>query len=218
MDIKIGNSLSGEVTNFILSQSKVCRQMKIKKIPPSSNFREYPLLIKSMLAYSLQLEPDREIVYRDLVRYNYYTFNQRVRRLANVLAGLGLDGGETVAVMDYDSHRYLECYFAIPMTGNVLHTINWRLSPAQILYKINHAEDAVLIVHADFLPILEDFAGKMPTVRKIVVTTDEPQAVDTTTGILPPLGFQRAYPQPPMSPCWPRPTPNILFRTLTKTR
>lgn|GEM_PF-93035 len=85
-----------------------------------------------------------------------------------------LTGAETVAVMDYDSHRYLECYFAIPMTGNVLHMINWRLSPAQILYTINHAEDVVLIVNADFLPVIEQFSGKMPTVRHIIVASDSP--------------------------------------------
>ncbi len=146
--------------------------MKIKTIPPAASFQESPLLIKNLLAYSLMLEPEREIVYRDLVRYNYYTFNERVRRLANVLDRLGLKGGETVAVMDYDSHRYLECYFAVPMTGNVLHMINWRLSPAQILYTINHAEDAVLIVHADFLPIIEKFSAKIPTVQHIIVATD----------------------------------------------
>ncbi|HEY5750290.1 MAG TPA: fatty acid--CoA ligase [Chryseolinea sp.] len=148
--------------------------MKIKKLPPAANAHAFPLLIKSLLAYSLVLEPEREIVYKDLVRYNYHTFNERVRRLSNVLDGLGLKGGETVAVMDYDSHRYLECYFAIPMTGNVLHTINWRLSPAQILYTINHAEDAVLIVNEEFLPVIEKFAGEMPTVRHIIVTTDSP--------------------------------------------
>lgn len=146
--------------------------MKIKKLPPAANSHAFPLLIKSLLAYSLVLEPEREIVYKDLVRYNYHTFNERVRRLSNVLAGLGLEGGETVAVMDYDSHRYLECYFAIPMTGNVLHTINWRLSPAQILYTINHAEDTVLIVNEEFLPIVEKFP--MPTVKHIIVTTDGP--------------------------------------------
>lgn len=148
--------------------------MKIKKLPPASTCHDFPLLIKSLLAYSPMLEPEREIIYRDLVRYNYYTFNERVRRLSNVLQKLGLQGGETVAVMDYDSHRYLECYFAVPMTGNVLHMINWRLSPAQILYTINHAEDAVLIVHTDFLPIIEKFSGEMPTVRHIIIATDEP--------------------------------------------
>jgi fatty-acyl-CoA synthase len=148
--------------------------MKIKKLPAAPNSSDFPLLIKSLLNYSLMLESEREIIYRDLVRYDYYTFNERVRRLANVLQRLGLTGAETVAVMDYDSHRYLECYFAIPMTGNVLHMINWRLSPAQILYTINHAEDVVLIVNADFLPVIEQFSGKMPTVRHIIVTSDSP--------------------------------------------
>jgi fatty-acyl-CoA synthase len=156
--------------------------MKIRKLSPASTCTEFPLLIKSLLAYSLMLEPEREIVYKDQVRYNYYTFNERVRRLSNVLERMGLKGGETVAVMDYDSHRYLECYFAVPMTGNVLHTINWRLSPDQILYTINHAEDAVLIVNADFLPVVEKFYGEMPTVRHIIVTTDDPSTYTAGPG------------------------------------
>jgi fatty-acyl-CoA synthase len=147
--------------------------MRLKKIPDASNFREYPLLIKSLLANSLIFDPGREIVYRDRLRMNYHTFNARVRRLANALENLGLDGGETVGVMDYDSNRYLECYFAVPMTGNVLHCINWRLSPDQILFTINHAEDLVLIVHEDFLPLIEKFAGAMPTVRHLVVINED---------------------------------------------
>ena len=138
--------------------------MKIRKNPGGS-LPTLPLLIRSILAYSLILEPEREIVYRDLYRYNYFALNRRVRQLANVLNGLGLDGGETVAIMDYDSHRYLECYFAVPMTGNVLHMINWRLSPAQILWHDQlHAEDTVLLVNTDFLPLVEKMGlpGEMP--------------------------------------------------------
>lgn len=62
------------------------------------------------------------------MRYSYATFNERVARLANVLSEAGVKAGDTVAVMDWDSHRYLECMFAIPMIGAVLHTINIRLS------------------------------------------------------------------------------------------
>lgn len=147
--------------------------MNIMKITPAPGAYNFQLLIKNILAYSLILEPEREIVYSNKSRYNYYTLNKRVRQLANVLQELGLDGGATVAVMDYDSHRYLECYFAVPMTGNVLHTINWRLSPAQILYTIRHAKDEIIIVHEDFLPIIEGFAGQMPSVKHIIVTTDD---------------------------------------------
>ena len=158
--------------------------MNIKKIAPAPNAFQYPLLIKSLLSYSLVLAPEREIIYRDIIRYNYHELNRRVRKFANLLQRLGLNGGETVAVMDYDSHRYLEAYFAIPMTGNVLHTINWRLSPAQVLYTINHAEDVVLIANADFLPVLEGFAGQMPTIKKIILTTDTGTLPNTTLPVV----------------------------------
>ena len=64
-------------------------------------------------------------------------------------------------VMDWDSHRYLECFFAVPMMGAVLHTVNVRISPEQILYTINHAQDDVILVNAEFLPILEAIHDKI---------------------------------------------------------
>jgi acyl-CoA synthetase (AMP-forming)/AMP-acid ligase II len=58
----------------------------------------------------------------------------------------GVKAGDTIAVMDWDSHRYLECFYAIPMLGAVLHTVNIRLSPEQILYTIDHAEDDYILM------------------------------------------------------------------------
>ena len=55
--------------------------------------------------------------------------------------------------MDWDSHRYLECFYAVPMIGAVLHTVNVRLSPEQLVYTIDHAEDDVLLINAEFLPL-----------------------------------------------------------------
>jgi fatty-acyl-CoA synthase len=145
---------------------------KIKKIDPASQAYKYPMLIKRILEYSLKLEPEREIFYRDKFKLNYHQLNQRVRQLANVFKNMGIEGGETIAVLDFDSHRYLESFFAIPMTGNVIHTINWRLSPEQILYTINHAEDLVIIVNAEFVPLLNSLADKITTVKKIIIATD----------------------------------------------
>lgn len=133
----------------------------------------YPLLIKHLLHAPLRHAPDQEIVYRDLVRYDYRTLEQRIGRLANGLASLGVEPGETVGVLDWDSHRYLECYFAVPGMGAVLHMVNVRLSPEQILYTINHAEDDVLLVHTDFLSMLEGIWDRIERVRKIVVLTDD---------------------------------------------
>jgi len=113
--------------------------------------------------------PDREIVYSDKHRYTYRSLNDRIQRLAGGLGRLGLVAGDTVAVFDYDSHRYLECFFAIPMMGTVLQTVNWRLSEDQIVYTLNHAEAKAIIIHIDFLPLLETIRNELETVEKIVV-------------------------------------------------
>jgi fatty-acyl-CoA synthase len=99
---------------------------------------------------------ENEIVYCDVIRYNYSTLYQRIFKVANVLKYLGIKGGDTVAVMDWDSHRYLEAYFAVPMIGDVLHHINVRLSPEQISYTMNHAQDDLILVHDDFITLAEE--------------------------------------------------------------
>ena len=133
---------------------------------------DYPLLIKHLLHTPLATAPDQEIVYRDICRYTYRTLRQRISRLASGLAGLGVKPGDTVAVMDWDSYRYLECYFAIPMMGAVLQTVNIRLSPAQILYTLNHARADVILCHTDFLPILDSIKDRLETVKFFVVLSD----------------------------------------------
>jgi fatty-acyl-CoA synthase len=97
---------------------------------PTPSAYAYPLLIKHLLHTPLAHAPNQEIVYRGQKRLTYRTLGERIARLASGLSGLGAQHGSTVAVMDWDSHRYLECYFAIPMMGAVLQTVNVRLSPS----------------------------------------------------------------------------------------
>ncbi len=141
---------------------------------------DYPLIIKQLLTTPMIYAPQQEIVYRDLKRYSYITFKERVGRLGNLLKTLGVKPGDTVGVMDWDSHRYLECFFAVPMSAAVLHMVNIRLSPEQIVYTVNHAEDDVLLVNSDFLPVIEKIRGELTTVKKIVVMTDLPNAPETS--------------------------------------
>src|SRR5690606_15036833 len=138
-------------------------------LPPADNAHTYPLLIKSLLLSGSRYEKTREIVYRDKLRYSYASFTERVARLANVLSEAGVRAGDTVAVMDWDSHRYLECMFAIPMLGAVLHTINIRLSPEQILYTMNHAEDRFVLVNSDFVPLYNGIQQQLETVQKTLL-------------------------------------------------
>jgi fatty-acyl-CoA synthase len=119
------------------------------------------LTIGRILEQGIASATRHEIVYADRRRYTYRALAQRVGRLAGALARLGVRPGSVVAVMDWDSHRYLEAFFAVPMMGAVLHTVNVRLSPEQILYTINHANDDVIIVHADFLPLIEGIRAKI---------------------------------------------------------
>ncbi|MEE9218305.1 MAG: fatty acid--CoA ligase [Acidobacteriota bacterium] len=132
----------------------------------------YPLLIRHLLHSPLAQAPDQEIVYSHRVRHTYRTFRERIGRLASGLESLGIGSGDTVAVMDWDSHRYLECYFAVPMMGAVLHTVNIRLSPEQMLYTINHAEDDVILVHADFVPVLERISPRIERKVRFVLIAD----------------------------------------------
>ncbi|WP_322042127.1 fatty acid--CoA ligase [Paraburkholderia sp. J67] len=148
----------------------------------SASAYSYPLLIKQLLHTPFSQALDQEIVYRGDVRMTYATMRERIARLANGLSELGVEHGKTVAVMDWDSHRYLECYFAVPMMGAVLQTVNVRLSPAEIAYTINHAGADVLFVHTDFIPVVESIKDQLETVRTFV-WIDEPGSVAPSHGI-----------------------------------
>ncbi|MGD2097079.1 MAG: fatty acid--CoA ligase [Desulfobacterales bacterium] len=140
-----------------------------EKIYQPGESYQYPLIIKKLLNTPLTYSPDQEIVYDDRNRYTYRQLNERINRLASGLKKFGVAEGDLVAVFDYDSHRYLECFFAVPMMGAVLQTINWRLSGDQILYTLNHAEAKVIIIHAEFLPLLKDIRDRLETVDTLVI-------------------------------------------------
>jgi len=131
-----------------------------------------PLTIAHILAHGVAKAPQQEIIYADRVRHTYATLDERVRRLASALSKLGVRPGSTVAVMDWDSHRYLECFFAVPMMGAVLHTVNIRMSPDQVLYTINHAQDDLILVNAEFASMLEGIRERIRPGVKLVLVND----------------------------------------------
>ncbi len=140
---------------------------------PHVSAYEFPLLIKSLLRAPLSQRTPHEIVYRDQLRFTYPQFAERISRLASALEQLGVRFGDTVAVMDWDSHRYLEAYFAIPMLGAVLQTVNVRLSPEQVAYCIDHAEASVLLCNIEFLPLYQAIAPHIKGVKKIVWISED---------------------------------------------
>jgi fatty-acyl-CoA synthase len=141
---------------------------------------DYPLTLTHILERAARIYPSREIASRtsdgSMHRYTYRDFHQRVHRLAHALKTLGLQAGDRIGALCWNSSRYLELYFGVPCAGGVLHTLNLRLSADQLAYIINHAEDRVLFVDASLLSLIEPIRGELKTVEQIVVLNDSDQA------------------------------------------
>ncbi|QBY51583.1 MULTISPECIES: fatty acid--CoA ligase [Cupriavidus] len=146
--------------------------MQDNLITPAKSAYAYPLLVKQLLTNALSLYGDQEISYRGEMRYTFRDFRRRIGKLASALAALDIRHGSTVAVMDWDSHRYLECYFGVPMMGATLFTVNVRLSPQQILYTLNDAGAAIVLVHPDFLPVIEQIRPQLTGNPRFVLLAD----------------------------------------------
>jgi fatty-acyl-CoA synthase len=137
---------------------------------------DYPLTLTHILERAAKIYPGREIASRvqdgSMHRYTYLEFHRRVHRLAHVLDGLGVQPGDRIGTLCWNSSRHLELYFAIPCAGCVLHTLNLRLAPEQLAYIVNHAGDSVIFTDASLLPILEPILDQLKTVRHVVVLND----------------------------------------------
>lgn len=135
-----------------------------------------PLTVPSMLEHAETYFAKKLVVSRThsgIHRLNYAEIGKRTRRLASMLKNLGVKKGEKVGTLAWNHHRHLEAYFGIPGMGGVLHTINIRLSPNHIAYIINHAEDVVLLIDQDIVPLVEKIQDELTTVKAFIIMTDE---------------------------------------------
>ena len=165
---------------------------------------DYPLTLTSILARSHSLFGRKEIVTRGAERthrYTYSDFHERVGRLAHVLRKLGIRPGERVATLGWNTYSHLEVYFAAPCSGAVLHTLNLRLAADSIAYIARHAEDAIVFVDQNLLPLLEQFRSSVPTLRHVVVMNEEQE---TVTSIAPVLSYEELLAGASPDFDWPR--------------
>ncbi|MCA1030863.1 long-chain fatty acid--CoA ligase [Bacillus timonensis] len=135
-----------------------------------------PLLVPTMLERAEKYYGKKTVISRTAdgkKTHNYKEIGERTRRLSNALEKLGVKQGERVGTLAWNHHRHLETYFAVPGLGAVLHTINIRLAPNHISYIVNHAEDKVLFIDEDLLPLVESIKDQLPTVEAFVVMTDK---------------------------------------------
>jgi len=136
---------------------------------------DYPLTLQLVFERGTRLFGDREIVTGGADgahRYTYREFGQRVHRLANALKDLGLQPGDRVGTFAWNHHRHLELYFAVPLIGGVLHTLNIRLFHDQLTYIINHAADRFLFADRSLLPAIRALQPTLQTIERVVVMDD----------------------------------------------
>ena len=137
---------------------------------------QQPLLISSLIVHAERHHPEREIVSRrvegDIHRTTYKELASRSRRMAKALAALGVQMSDRVATLAWNGYRHMELYYAVSGSGAVLHTINPRLHPDQIVYIADHAEDQVLFFDLTFLPLIQAVATRCKTVKHWVAMTD----------------------------------------------
>ena len=136
-----------------------------------------PLLISQLIEHADRHHGDTEVVSRrvegDIHRTTYRQVHARSKQMANALTKLGIAKGQTIATLAWNGYRHLELYFAVSGSGAVLHTINPRLHPDQVVYIADHAEDQVLCFDLSFLPIVKAIAGKTKTTKHFVALCDK---------------------------------------------
>lgn len=146
---------------------------------PSTSMNEYQLNTTTFIRHAVRSYPEQEIVYRthgDFQRYTYRDAYERMMRAANVLEKLGVQPGDRVGVLDWNTHRHFELYFAIPGTGAVILQMNLRISADDLSYVVNHSEAKYVFVDESLLPVAEAIAPHAKTVRGWLVMTDKPMS------------------------------------------
>lgn len=137
------------------------------------NMMQHSLLVSSILRQAKNLSPNAEIVSRriegDVHRYGYIDCYRRTCQLAHALSGLRVQPGERIATLAWNGYRHIELYYAISGLGAIVHTVNPRLFAEQIEYIVNHAEDTLLFADLTFVPLLNELADRIPSVKTIVL-------------------------------------------------
>jgi fatty-acyl-CoA synthase len=165
-----------------------------------------PLLISSLLEFAERHHADGEIVSRrvegDIHRYTYKDMAARARQVARVLDGMRLQAGDRAATLAWNGYRHLELYYGVSGSERVLHTLNPRLHPDQVVWIINHAEDQVMFFDMSFLPLIQAVHARCPTVRHWVALCDADK-LPADTGIPGLQSYEALLAQQPSDYIWP---------------
>jgi len=150
--------------------------------------QEWPLTVPTILDHAAREHGDQEIVTRGVEgpirRCTYRDLHSRAHRVAKGLRALGIEAGDRIATMAWNTERHMEVWYGIMGLGAVCHTLNPRLFADQLIYIVNHAEDRVLFVDLTFVPILEKLRDHLPTLRHVIVLTDEAHLPESSLDLI----------------------------------
>lgn len=166
---------------------------------------DYQLTLTDLFQHGVRYFPDQEIVTQQGTgephRYRFREFAQRTEQLARALDEIGIQPGQRVGTFAFNTHHHLECYFAIPGKGAVLHTLNVRLFPDDLAFVINDAEDEVIFCERSVLPLLRKVGQVIPSVRLVVLMGEG----DTDVSGLPPtIDYEELIAAQQPGGTWPR--------------
>jgi fatty-acyl-CoA synthase len=148
--------------------------------------QDYELSLQHVLWRIERLHQKKEVVTKREQGVHRTTNGEmvpRINRLAGALKRLGIKPGERVATLAFNNYRHLELYYAVPCMGAVLHTLNLRLFPQHLEFIINDAEDKVLFVDQPLLPLLKPLLGKIPSIERVVLMTDDQAPSHSENGL-----------------------------------
>ena len=148
-----------------------------------------PLTITEIMRFADRLYRDTEVISvtmdEGVHRSTYGEIFDRANCVAHALSSLGVELGDRVATLAWNDHRHLELYYGVSCSGAVIHTVNPRLFPEQLVYIMNHAEDRVVFIDPMFIPLVEGLADRLPSVTAYVALTSR--------GAMPESGLSNLY-------------------------
>ena len=143
----------------------------------NSLMQEFPLIVGNIIDHAARYHSNREIISRSvegpIIKSTWSEIRNKALKLTKVLLNLGIKNGDVIGVMAWNTSRHLEVVYGVPGSGAVNHTLNPRLFSEQLVYIINHAEDKILMVDLDLVPIIEPIIHKCPKVQFVIVLTDK---------------------------------------------
>lgn len=174
---------------------------------PSTSQNNYQLLVTNIMRHAARSFGRQEVVSvrpdGTKLRFNYTDTYQRIKRLGNALAGIGVGTGDRVGVLGWNCHRHLEAYYGIPGIGAVLLLLNIRLAQSDLAYVINHAEASYILVDESLIPIAESVADQCKSVKGYVIMTDKKDLSGINTRLSPVYSYEELLSEASPDIVWP---------------